>query len=47
MFVDLKNERAFIFGAALRFLAPDCLETDKPFTFGNEYDCETNKTTEK
>ena len=33
MFVDLRNERAFIFGSPLRFLAPDCLETGKPFTF--------------
>ena len=33
MFVDLRNESAFIFGSALRFLAPDSLETRKPFTF--------------
>ena len=33
MFVDVRNERTFIFGSALRFLAPDCLETGKPFTF--------------
>ena len=33
MFVDLRNERAFIFDSALRFLAPDCLDTGKHFTF--------------